>query len=224
LLAQEVARLEKYYQSYLDLRVGKLALIRGQVLAAAIVSVKQADDARRVVIQLLQQANANANILVAEPGTTPGTQQVIQVTQSQVQELSQKIQTGKQYVVRIFSAGNYVRGENQIDFFADAALNQLVFSEGEVLATTTADPKTMTSYQLRQRLELLISASQFRARNAGILESIEVDSTFLQFVAQLGKYDQAMEIRAVAAQNTYTAGPLKVRLIAIQNGQVIFGT
>ena len=73
-------------------------------------------------------------------------------------------------------------------------------------------------------MELLISASQFRARNAGILESIEVDSTFLQFVAQIGKYKEAFEIKAVAAQNTYTAGPLKVKLIAIQNGEVLFST
>ncbi|HAE06506.1 MAG TPA: DUF3084 domain-containing protein, partial [Richelia sp.] len=85
-------------------------------------------------------------------------------------------------------------------------------------------PKTMTSYQLRQRLELLISASQFRARNAGILESIEVDSTFLQFMAQINKQKQAIEIRAVAAQNTYTAGPLKVKLIAMYHGKLIFST
>ena len=224
LLEQEVVRLEKYYQSYRDLRLGKLALIRGQVLAAAIVSVEKPSVARQVVIQLLQQANRNANIQLAEPTTTPGNKQIVQVTKNQVNRLSQQIQDGKQYIVRIFSAGNYVRGENQIEFFADAALNQLVFSEGEVLATTTANSKTMTSYQLRQRLELLISASQFRARNAGILESIEVDSTFLQFVAQIGKYKEAFEIKAVAAQNTYTAGPLKVKLIAIQNGEVLFST
>ncbi|MDJ0797969.1 MAG: DUF3084 domain-containing protein [Calothrix sp. MO_167.B12] len=224
LLQQEVARLEKYYQSYRDLRLGKLALIRGQVLAGAIVSATGKFAARQRVIQLLQQANRNANIRVAEPGEAPGNKQILQITKGQIEQLSQKIQDGQIYVVRVFSAGNYVRGENQIEFFADAALNQLVFSEGEVLATTTADPQKMTSYQLRQRLELLISASQFRARNAGILENIELESTFLQFVAQVGRLEQAIEIRAVAAENTYTAGPLKVKLIALQNGQVIFST
>ncbi|MDJ0617095.1 MAG: DUF3084 domain-containing protein [Calothrix sp. MO_192.B10] len=224
LLQQEVARLEKYYQSYRDLRLGKLALIRGQVLAGAIVSAKGRFAARQRVIQLLQQANRNANIRVAEPGEAPGNKQILQITKGQIEQLSQKIQDGRLYVMRIFSAGNYVRGENQIEFFGDAALNELVFSQGEVLATTTADPQKMTSYQLRQRLELLISASQFRARNAGILENIELESTFLQFVAQIGRLEQAIEIRAVAAENTYTAGPLKVKLIALQNGQVIFST
>ena len=224
LLEEEVARLEKYYQSYRDLRLGKLALIRGQVLAAAVVSVEKPSATSQLVIKLLEQANHNANIQLAEPGTTPGNNQIVQINQDQIKQLSQKIRDGKQYIVRVLSAGNYVRGEDQIDFFADAALNQLVFSEGEILAVTTTDPKKMTSYQLRQRLELLISASQFRARNAGILESIEVNSTFLQFMAQIGKYKQAIEIRAIAAENTYTAGPLKVKLIAIDHGKLIFST
>ncbi len=224
LLQQEVARLEKYYQSYRDLRLGKLALIRGQVLAGGIIKAQGASLARRGVVQLLQQANRNANIRLTEPGETPGNKQILQVTKNQVRQLSKQIQDGRQYIVRIFSAGNYVRGENQIEFFADASLNELVFSQGEILATTTADPQKMTSYQLRQRLELLISASQFRARNAGILESIELDSTFLKFVARIGKLEEAIEIKAIAAQDTYTAGPLKVKLVAIQNGTVIFST
>jgi uncharacterized protein (DUF3084 family) len=82
----------------------------------------------------------------------------------------------------------------------------------------------MTSYQLRQRLEQLISASQFRARNAGILESIQIDGTFIRFIAQLRQYNQPIDIKAIAAEDTYTAGPLKVKLVAIQNGQIIFST
>ncbi|MFB2770613.1 DUF3084 domain-containing protein [Pelatocladus sp. BLCC-F211] len=224
-LEQEVARLEKYYQSYRDLRLGKLALVRGQVLAAGVVRVEQPAAARQAVIQLLKEANRNASTKLSEPGinTLPGVQ-VLRVTGEQVEQLSNQIKDGRDYVVRIFCAGNYVRGEKPIEFFADAALNQIVFSGGEVLATTTADPKTMTSYQLRQRLELLISASQFRARSAGILEDIQIDGTFLRFIADLRQYDQSIDIKAIAAKDTYTAGPLKVKLVAIKNGQVIFST
>ncbi|MBE9053118.1 DUF3084 domain-containing protein [Nostocales cyanobacterium LEGE 11386] len=221
-LGQEVARLEK---SYLDLRVGKLALVRGQVLAAGVIRVNQdIVTARQVVLQLLQEANRNANIELTEPGTNPTNEDILRVTQEMLDQLIKQINDGREYVVRIFSAGNYVRGENQIEFFADAARNQLVFSGSEVLATTTADPKTMTTYQLRQRLDLLISASQFRARNAGIVESVQIDGTFLRFFSQLRQYDQPLEIKAIAAEDTYTAGPLRVRLLAILNGQVIFST
>ncbi|MFQ4140830.1 DUF3084 domain-containing protein [Chlorogloeopsis sp. ULAP02] len=224
-LEQEVARLEKYYQSYRDLRLGKLALFRGQVLAAGVVRVQQPSAVRQAVIQLLQEANRNASIELTEPNLNPAPNvQILRVTEEQVEQLSKQIQDGREYVVRVFSAGNYVRGEKPVEFFADAAINQVVFSGGEVLATTSADPKTMTSYQLRQRLELLISASQFRARNAGILENIQIDGTFIRFVAQLRQYDQPLDIKAIAAEDTYTAGPLKVKLVAIKNGQVIFST
>lgn len=223
-LEQEVARLEKYYQSFRDLRIGKLALIRGQVLAAGVLSVNQPTSARQAVIRLLQEANQNANLELTEPNANPANVQILHVTQERIEQLTKQINDGKEYVVRIFSAGNYVRGEKQIEFFADAARNEMVFTGGEVVATTTADPTTMTSYQLRQRLELLISASQFRARNAGIVENVQIDGTFIRFIAELRQYDQPVDIKAVAAEDTYTAGPLKVRLVAIQNGKVVFST
>ncbi|MEH2174608.1 DUF3084 domain-containing protein [Nostoc sp.] len=223
-LEQEVARLEKYYQSYRDLRLGKLALVRGQVLSAAVIRVTQPAAARQAVVQLLQEANRNANLELSEPGANPANVELLRVTQDRVDQLSKQIEDGKEYVVRIFSAGNYVRGEKQIEFFADTAQNQLVFSGGAVLATTTADSKTMTSYQLQQRLEILISASQFRARNAGIVENVQVEGTFLRFVTQLRQYNQPLEIKAIAAEDTYTAGPLRVKLVAIVNGKIIFST
>jgi uncharacterized protein (DUF3084 family) len=223
-LEQEVARLEKYYQSYRDLRLGKLALIRGQILASGVVRVNQAAAARQVVIQILQEANRNANLELTEPGSNSANIEILNVTQQKIEQLVKQIDDGREYVVRILSAGNYVRGEKQIEFFADTIRNQLVFTDGQVLATTTADPKTMTSYQLRQRLDLLISASQFRARNAGIIESVQVDGTFLRFVSQLQQSTQQLEIKALAAGDTYTAGPLRVRLVVIVEGKVIFST
>ncbi len=223
-LEQEVARLEKYYQSYRDLRLGKLALVRGQLLAAEVIRVNQSSSARQVVIRLLREANRNANLELTEPGANPANLEILHVTPDKVEQLVKQIDDGREYVMRILCAGNYVRGEKQIEFFADTARNQLVFSSGQVLATTTADPKTMTSYQLRQRLDLLISASQFRARNAGIIDSVQIDGTFLRFINQMGQSNELLEIKAIAAEDTYTAGPLRVKLLAIVNGKIIFGT
>jgi len=223
-LELEVARLEKYYQSYRDLRLGKLALVKGQVIAAGLITVNKPNAAHQAIIQILQEANRNANFQLTEPGGTPVNKEILRVTKDKVEQLIAQIKDGREYVVRIFSAGNYVRGEKQIEFFADAVHNQLVFSSGEVLATTTADLKNMTSEQMRQRLDLLISASQFRARNGGIIESVQIDGTFLRFVSQLQQTEQEVEIKAIAADNTYTVGPLKVKLVAILNGQILFST
>lgn len=223
-LEQEVARLEKYYQSYRDLRLGKLALVRGQVIAAGLITVDKPIMATQAIIQILQEANRNANIQLTEPGAKATNTEILRVTKNQVDQLIAQIKDGREYVVRIFSAGNYVRGEKQIEFFADAARNQLVFSSGEILATTTADLINMTSDQLRQRLDLLVSASQFRARNAGIVEAVEVEGTFLRFVTQLQQTEQEVEVKAVAAEDTYTIGPLKIKLVALLNGEVLFTT
>ncbi|MEY3222814.1 MAG: hypothetical protein RLZZ203_1670, partial [Cyanobacteriota bacterium] len=105
-----------------------------------------------------------------------------------------------------------------------AARNQLVFSAREVLATTTANSKNMTSEQVRQRLELVISASQFRARNAGIVEDVQIEGTFLRFVNQLQQIQQEVEVKAIAAEDTYTVGPLRVKLVALLNGKILFIT
>ncbi|MGH8000582.1 MAG: DUF3084 domain-containing protein, partial [Brasilonema sp.] len=180
--------------------------------------------ARQLIIQLLQEADRNASIELTEPGTNSKNLQVLQVTNEQVEQLSKQINDGREYVVRIFSAGNYVRGEKQIAFFPYATPNEVVFSRGETIAKTSADPRTMTSYQLGQQLEQLISASQFRARNAGILQTIQIDGTFIRFIAQVKQYNQPIYIKVIAVEDTYTAGPLKVKLVAIQNGQIIFST
>ncbi|MDB9459704.1 DUF3084 domain-containing protein [Dolichospermum circinale CS-545/17] len=223
-LEQEVARLEKYYQSYRDLRLGKLGLVRGQVIVAGLITVDKPIMATQAIIQILQEANRNANIQLTEPGTKLINTEILRITKNQVEQLTAQIKDGREYVVRIFSAGNYVRGEKQIEFFADAARNQLVFSSGEVLATTTADLINMTSDQLRQRLDLLVSASQFRARNAGIVEAVEVEGTFVRFVTQLQQTEQEVEVKAVAAEDTYTIGPLRIKLVALLNGQILFTT
>lgn len=226
-LEGEVAKLDKSYRFYSqlsrDLRLGKLALVRGQELSEAVVRVTPLQ-ARQAVIQLLEQANQNAIKQLSEPGEIYPYTQVLQVTNNQVDQLTNEIKDGREYVVRIFSAGNYVRGEKRIEFFADVALNQIVFLGGEVLASTTADPKTMTAYQVRERIELLIAACEFRARIAGISDDIQIDGTFVRFLDQISRYNQPIEIKAIAAQNTYRSGPLKVKLVAIVNGQIIFST
>ena len=109
-------------------------------------------------------------------------------------------------------------------------LNQLIFKAGSVLSAITADPSTMTAEEIRQRVELLLGASKFRAQRAGMVtgETIQIGDnriqTFIRFFEQLQQYNQPLELKAVAAQDIYTAGPLRVDLVAVQNGNVVFST
>lgn len=227
-LEREVAKLERYYQDYQVLRQGNVALERGQVLAAGVVRIVEPSAARQAVEQLLRLANRTI-IQFTQPSTNPVNEQVFQIPDEQVEQLIEQIDDGRDYVVRIRSAGNYVLGEKHIQVFAEAALNQVVFTSGEVLAAISAQPSSMTAKEIQQRIELLLGASNFRALRAGILgDTIQIGNgrpeNLIRFFEQLKQYNQPVELKAVAAEVTYTSGPLKVELLAVQNGQVVFST
>lgn len=224
-LEQEARNLQQNLQV---LRRGNVALVRGQVLAGGVLRIVKPLAARQAVDQLLSEANRTA-IKFTQPGIDPINKRVVEISQAQVDQLINHINDGRDYVVRIISAGNYVVGEKQpIQVFADAIPNQVVFSPGDVLAALPADP-AMSEAELRKRVELLIGAANFRAQRAGILgDSVQVGDNrienLLRFIRLVKQYNQPVEIKAVAAEVTYTVGPLKVQLVAIQNGQVVFHT
>ncbi|AKG24066.1 DUF3084 domain-containing protein [Calothrix sp. 336/3] len=222
-LEQEVSRLEKSYQ---DLRVGKLALIRYQVITAGVIRAVSPAIAQQAIVRLLDDANRIAQAELTGIGTNNSPNQAtIEITRQRVEQLSQKISNGQEYVVRILSAGNYVRGEKRIEIVLDATPNVLLFKKGETLATNIVDPKTSTPEQLRQRVNQLIAASEFRARNAGILQNIQIDGrTFIAFMNQLQTYQQPLDIKAIAAEDTFTVGPLRLKFVGMQNGEILFST
>ncbi|MFW6359799.1 MAG: DUF3084 domain-containing protein [Chroococcales cyanobacterium] len=229
-LQREVALLEQYYQNYQVLRQGSVALVRGQRLAFGVVRIMDSSAAREAVEQLLRQANLAA-IEATHRGNNNGqvTERVVQISQAQVDQLIGQISDGRDYVVRILSAGNYVEGEPQVRVFADVALNEEVFQAGEVLAAVSIDPTTMTQQEIQEQLDLLLAASRFRAIRAGILGDIQIEDgrtlTLVRFLDQLNASDIPLEqIRAIASESTSTAGPLKIQLVAMQDGKVIFAS
>ncbi|XWK85740.1 MAG: DUF3084 domain-containing protein [Phormidium sp.] len=228
ILQQEVATLEQYYQDYQELRQGNVRLLRGQVLASGVFRIVEPTAARAVIDQLLSQANRSA-IQRTKPEENNKKEQVIVIRETEVEQLINKINDGNDYVVRIISAGNYVLGESPVQVFADVTPNRVIFQAGEVLAVTSADPTKMTEEQLRQRIELLIAASQYRARRAGIVaNTMQIGDdrieTLTRFLEQLKQSKEPLDVQVVASDTTYTAGPVKMDLVAIQGGQVIFKT
>ncbi|NES94409.1 MAG: DUF3084 domain-containing protein [Desertifilum sp. SIO1I2] len=230
LLERQVRILERYYQDYQGLRQGNVALLRGQILASGVVRIPAPDRATEVIEALLNQANRSALSAILSPGETPPSEPVIQITNVEVEQLTSQIGDGQDYVVRILSAGNYVRGETSVRVFADAALNQIVFLSGEVVAATLVNPLTMNEEQIMERFDLLVESSKFRARRAGIFGDTTIQiadgnpETLLRFIQQVKASSQPLNIRAVAAEAIYTAGPLKLEFIAIQDNQVLFRT
>lgn len=220
-LALAVQRLQKETEG---LRIGNVAIERGQVLSSGVARIANPLAARRAVDQLLQEANRRA-VQSVRPGTQ---EQIIQITNGEVSQLIQQISNGQEYVVRILASANYLLGETPIQVFANVLRNEIVFQPGTVVATTTLEPGTMSDREIQQRISLLVSAANFRARNMGVLtDSVQISGpvqNLLTFLNQLKQSPQAIELKAIATETTYTAGPLKLELVAAQNGQTLFRT
>ncbi|MDY7023725.1 MAG: DUF3084 domain-containing protein, partial [Cyanobacteriota bacterium] len=180
---------------------------------------------------LLQEANRNAMNSVQLGNSNIEKEQVIQITKAEVEELIKEIDDGRDYVVQVISAANYLAGENRVAVFTKAEPNRLLFSSGEVIAGTSIRPSRLSDDQLQQQLEQLLDASRFRARFVGILDldgSIQIGDarveTFVNFFEQLQQHNQQVELQAVASEDTYTIGPLKIDLLARYNGEIVFST
>lgn len=209
-------------QDLLRLRERRVVLARGEVLAAQLLQVTNPTDAEGLVDVLLRQANQVAQRRTL-PGTGEQTDVVIQIPQVEVDRLIETLRDGQPYVVRVLSAGNYITGESPILVFTDVSLNRVVFPQGQVIASTSMDP-TMGSDDLRDRMNLLLSAAQFRARQAGIVNdniAVPIES-LVGFLTQVSASDRPLVIQAIASEPAYTTGPLRLSFLALDNDQIIF--
>ncbi|MBE9170933.1 DUF3084 domain-containing protein [Pleurocapsales cyanobacterium LEGE 06147] len=227
-LEREVAILEQYYQVYHELRERKIAVVKGQVLASATIRILEPNAAISAIERVLRQANSNA-IKAVNPGKEYDSQRLVNITKAQVEQLAAQIQDGRDYVIRIISAGNYVQGEQEVRVFADLALNKEIFRAGEEIATVSIDSENMEHQEIQERLDWLLAASKFRAQRAGILGDLQIGNgqiaTLINFIDEVATVKEPLdEIKAVVAETTYTAGPLKLNLVVMRDGKIILST
>ncbi|MEG4626453.1 DUF3084 domain-containing protein [Microcoleus sp. w1-18aA5] len=225
LLQQQVQVLERDFQA---IREGTVAIRRGQILAAGVVRIIEPGMASRAIDRLLQEAN-KTTVGLMQPENRKVRDQVIQITKAEIDQLISQIKDGQDYVVRIVAGANYLREEKVIKVFAEAEINRVVFRAGDVIAGVAVDPVTLTDEQVRQQLLQLIEACQFRARLIGVVGGrVQVaDSqieTLAGFIERLQQYEKPLDVQAIAADVTYIAGPLKIDLVALENGAVVFRT
>ncbi|MEG5172746.1 DUF3084 domain-containing protein [Microcoleus sp. B3-D7] len=225
LLQQQVQVLERDFQA---IREGTVAIRRGQILAAGVVRIIEPGMASRAIDRLLQEAN-KTTVGLMQPENKKVRAQVIQITKAEIDQLISQIKDGQDYVVRIVAGANYLREEKVIKVFAEAEINRVVFRAGDVIAGVAVDPVTLTDEQVRQQLLQLIEACQFRARLIGVVGGrVQVADnrveTLAGFIDRLQQYEKPLDVQAIATDITYIAGPLKIDLVALENGAVVFRT
>jgi uncharacterized protein (DUF3084 family) len=227
ILEKQVTVLERYYETYQELRGKRIAIGKGQVLAFGAVRIIDRNAITPALDRLLGQANRNA-IKATHPGQEVK-ERVVKITKAQVEQLANQVERDRDYVIRILSAGNYVLGEKEVRVFVDVAPDREIFQSGEVLAAISMENNLTNQEEVEKRLDWLFAASKFRAERAGVLGELQLGegkvSNYLNFMTQLTQSAQTFdELKAVVAQNTYTSGPLKIKLIALRNGQEVLST
>lgn len=223
-LEREVAVLEQYYQTYQELREKKIAIVKGQVLASATVRIVDPTATVSAIDRLLRQANRN--VIKATSFNDRVQQRAVKITKAQVEQLADNIDDGRDYVLRILSAGNYVQGEQEVRVFADYALNEKIFDPQEEIATVSIDSQNLSRTEIQERLNWLLAVSKFRAQRAGIIGEIQIADgelkTLVDFIDRIAETEQPLdEIKAVVAEPTFTAGPLKLNFLVMQNNEIV---
>jgi uncharacterized protein (DUF3084 family) len=198
-------QLENLQESYQQFREGKIAIVKGQLLAFALIRIDDPNLTVQVINQLLNKANQSAlEQTRANPETT--SEPIVKITNFQVKQLIDQIQDGQEYIVRILSANNYVTGEKEVRVVADVALNRKIYEAGTTLSSLSIKSDNFDEEGIQQSLDLLLSTAQFRARRAGILGSIQVEEgklqTLLKFVEELIKLEEPITTIKTVAEIT----------------------
>jgi uncharacterized protein (DUF3084 family) len=224
-LEKEVNNIE---QEYRKIRQGNIGIIRNQVLASSVLKASSPAAATKEIDRLLVQANLSA-WQATHPDEAERHQQIIELAPNQLTQLKQQLAERRNYVARIFSTGNYVIGDRNIQVFIDVTPDRQLFDRGAKIAKVSVDPSTMNEDQIRQQLNILLVTSQLRARRAGILDDRPQIgdgqlATYVQFLERVKTQKYPIDIMTIVDRDTHTLGPLVIKLQAVSGNKKLFST
>jgi len=228
-LGSEVASLESAREQLLisleALRKGNVAIFADQILSIGVVRPNLSQsELRQASTQLLQQAERNARELLDFLPDQAPKEPVIKITEEQIEGLLNRIKDGQSYVIRILSAGNFLKRETRIAIAADVTLNRQIFAPGAEIASLQFTPD-LPPQALASRIEQLFLLVSFRARREGVLANPltgkvgnfppEALTELFKVVSEL---KSPYEIKAVAKEAIFPASSLVLELVIRQNG------
>ena len=208
------AELKGLETNLIALRKGDVVISSGQALATAKVELKRPGEAKLVIEAILRQANQRAFERVL-PGK-PADSQILLVPRADIAKLEGLLGKGGSWVVSILSAANVLRGERQVLGFPDLRPNRLVIRQGDVMATTALEGDELSPMQVRNRLNLLLTASFAKAQRQGsVADGVQFDvNLFNRLGRELSERPsgQTVKLEAVALRNSDTPDPIFLEL------------
>jgi uncharacterized protein (DUF3084 family) len=138
--------------------------------------------------------------------------------------LLNRIKDGQSYVIRILSAGNFLKRETKIAIAADVTINRQIFGKGDEIATLQFSPN-LSPQVLASRVEQLFLLVSFRARREGVLGDPITGKVgnfppdaLTELFKIAGQLKSPYEIKAVAKDAIFPANVLAIELVIRQNG------
>ena len=228
-LTSEIASLETAREQLIisleALRKGNVAVFSDQLLAIGVVRPNLSKaELRQASIQLIQQAELNVRELLDFLPDQAPKEPIIKITDAQIEVLLNRLKDGQSYVIRILSAGNFLKRETKVAIAADVTINRQIFARGDEIATLQFSPN-LTPQLLASRVEQLFLLVSFRARREGVLANPITGKVgnfppdaLTELFKVVSELKSAYEIRAVAKDAIFPASTLTLELVIRQNG------
>jgi uncharacterized protein (DUF3084 family) len=228
-LTTEIASLETAREQLIisleALRKGNVAVFADQLLALGVVRPNLSKaELRQASIQLIQQAELNVRELLGFLPEQAPKEPIIKITDAQIEVLLNRLKDGQSYVIRILSAGNFLKRETKVAIAADVTINRQIFARGDEIATLQFSPN-LTPQLLASRVEQLFLLVSFRARREGVLANPITGKVgnfppdaLTELFKVVSELKSTYEIRAVAKDAIFPASTLTLELVIRQNG------
>ena len=225
-------RLARRENDFVRLRLEEAALESGEVIVSAGVRVGPDLSSQEAVDRVLSEANKRAFEKLF-PGIATE-RPIIFILEEEVERLRADIADGERYIIRVRSAQKYLEYERRVDVVIERIPDEEVFQLGDVIATVRIDreiDRDRFRANLGEHIEKLTISALSRAKSEGLigLDILYDDDdnfvTFLNFVERLKQLKGPVDsIEAVARENIFLSGPLKVDLVARREGQVVLSS
>jgi len=222
-LQQEIVELQEtvkaLYSGISWLRSGDIIIDQGEEIAMTIIKGGIPEEqVEQELISLLNQANRKVLELGAEPDEKTG--QILIISKREYDEVVQKIQqSDSELIVRLLAAMNVIRGEMVLANFAILE-NKLVFTENEIILVEEI-PVINDAKEAENRLFSILRKVNLKAVQEGIIPeprtslvgTISAVNLF-EMVRTIVQSETALQIKVIALDDTWTTGPLRVRMEA----------
>lgn len=207
------------------------AIERGEAIVSVGVRVGLDLSAQEAVDRVLSAANKLAFRKLFPRNNGADERQILFISEEAVAQLRADISDGERHIIRVRSAKNYFQGlqdEERIDIVIERISDAEVFQLGDtVAAVRVTEDRVQSRAQLERHIEEL--TERLRARSGSLIDRAifygDENFTFLNFFERLQQLETPIDsIEAVAREQIFLSGPLKVDLVARYEGRVVLSS